>query len=162
MALMKGDIRVLYIKRISDAEFLKVCYLLSNPIDEDVEMLQTTTRVANGWKTSIPTTQSITVGFEGLQKVTGDNTVLSYDSLKIVKRARELVEWKIEDDSGNFIDTGFGHIRNISESNQIGEFLAFSGEIEGYGEPVFSTIQGDIFQNGQTMLFQNGQPMLFN
>lgn len=162
MTFIKGDIRILYIKRSSDLDFIKVCYLLSNPIDEDVEMLPTTTRVANGWKTSIPTTQSITVGFEGIQMVTAEGEFLSYDSLKITKRTRERVEWKIEDDSGNFIDTGFGHIRNISESNQVGEFLGFSGEIEGYGEPTFTRDDGDIFMNGQTMLFQDGQTMIFN
>lgn len=162
MNFLKGDIRILYIKRSTDIDFIQVCHLISNPIEEDAEMLPTTTRVANGWRTSIPTNQSITVGFDGIQLVTGDDTYLSYDTLKIVKRAKELVEWQIKDDSSNLIDTGFGHIRSISESNQIGEFLGFSGEIEGYGEPIFSRGEGDLFMNGESMLFMDGEPMIFN
>lgn len=159
-----GEERVLYIK---EGEIWKpIACLTSNPFDESVEMLKTTTRVSNGWRTAIPTNQSYTIGFDGMQIATGDGgneAKLSYDRLKLIKRSRQLIEWKMEDSQGYYIDTGFGHIIDIGEANEVDGLLLFSGTIEGYGEPTFSRnlTQGDLFQDGSVICYQDGVGLIF-
>jgi hypothetical protein len=63
----------------------------------------------------------------------GDDTKLSYDTLKQKKRDRELIEWKIEDTGLVFSDTGTGYITAIGEANEAGGLLTFNGTIQGYG-----------------------------
>ncbi len=133
--LYKGDIRMLYIKE--DATWYPVACLIGSPFKEDVEMLNTTTRENEGWETFLPTKQSYSINFNGLQLLTisgGDTTKMSYDRLKFIKRNRTLVEWKIEDTGGLFDETGYGYIQRLGEDNQVGEFLEFDGIIVGYGE----------------------------
>ena len=77
----------------------------------------------------------------------GNFNVLSYDSLKKLKRNRTLLEWKIE---GNIpsVDYGKCYIQDISEANTVGEFLTFSGSLLGYGIPL-TTIKGtDVLGTG--------------
>ncbi len=89
MAFLKGDIRILYIK--DGSTYLPIGCLTSNPLSEETEMLQVATSTAGGWGTSIPTNQSFSIEFSGLQMLTtgaGDTTKLSYDTIRTKKRAR--------------------------------------------------------------------------
>lgn len=63
--VISGNDRVLWIKR-GDV-FQPVGCLTSNGMDEDTEMLPTSTRNSEGWRTSIPQMQGFTINFEGLQ-----------------------------------------------------------------------------------------------
>jgi hypothetical protein len=63
--IVSGNDRVLFIKRGDN--FQPVGCLTSNGMDEDTEMLPTTTRNSEGWRTSIPQLQGYTINFEGLQ-----------------------------------------------------------------------------------------------
>jgi len=63
--IVNGNERVLFIKR--GENFQPVGCLTSNGMDEDTEMLPTTTRNSEGWRTSIPQLQGFTINFEGLQ-----------------------------------------------------------------------------------------------
>lgn len=158
MDFFRGYIRMLYIK--VDSAWKPIGCLTANPIEEDVEMISTTTRVSNGWRTSRPTNQGFNISFEGIQ--IKDETKLSYLELKKLKRTREIIEWRIADTSENFVDEGFGHITNIGEANDAGEFLTFSGQIEGYGEPTIIEAIGDLWQDGTAMIFQDGTAMIYN
>lgn len=166
MDFINGHERILYIKE--DSIWHPVACLTSNPFSEEVDMMQTTTRESNGWETSRPVSQRYSITFEGLQILTandtGDTSKMSYDRLKVIKRNRQKIEWKIEDSNSMFLDEGYGYIKDIGEGNEVGEFLTFSGSIVGYGEPVFTS--GDagayIFQDGETFLFQDGTGFLFN
>lgn len=160
-----GDVRILFIK-IGNV-FLPIGCLTSNPLSEGVDMIKTTTRTSNGWKTSIPTNQFYGITFQGIQILsseTDEDGKISYDYLKVLKRARTKIEWKISSPSNNFTDSGEGYITSLGESNDSGEVLTFDGEIEGHGEPVLDrgTITGDLFQNGNGFLLQNGNNMIFN
>tara|TARA_R110000787_G_scaffold140172_2_gene253761 strand:+ start:336 stop:806 length:471 start_codon:yes stop_codon:yes gene_type:complete len=139
--MIKGEESILYVK--FSGIFLPIGCLTSNGIDETVEMIGTTTRANNGWKTSIPNTQSFTVSFEGLQLNTrypgGDFSKISYDLLKRFKRSRALLEFRIITQT-NFIEDFKGYIRDIGEAAPVDDFLTFSGLIEGYGEPITSYI----------------------
>lgn len=148
----RGDIRVLYIK--IDGVFTPIGCLTSNPFSEDVDMLSTNTRNNEGWRTSLPTTQGFTIGFEGLQ-VRNDEK-LSYLELKKLKRNRQRIEWQIGNLEETFLDTGFGYITSIGETNGTGDVLSFSGEIVGYGIPTIIELDGDLWQDGETMIFQDG------
>lgn len=164
MAHLKGDIRILYIK--DSGTYLPIGCLTSNPLSESTETIQVPTKIAGGWDTPEPLGQSFSIEFSGLQVLTGaggDTTKLSYDTLRTKKRARALVEWRISDASLNFIDEGKGYINAISEGNEIGNFLTFSGSILGYGIPVFSSEAGaKMFQDGELFIFQDGQSFIFN
>lgn len=161
MDFIKGDLRILYIKD-DDGIFKPVGCLTNNPLTEGVEMLSTTTAASGGWRTSIPTTQFFGISFEGMQVLSGpdyDPDLLSYDTLKIKKRNKELIFWRIK--SSGLLDEGRGHITDIGEGNTAGEYLTFSGQIEGYGLPTFARGDGGIWQDGNAMVFQNGNRLIF-
>lgn len=63
--IVSGNDRVLFIKR--GENFQPVGCLTSNGMDEDTEMLPTSTRNSEGWRTSIPQMQGYSINFEGLQ-----------------------------------------------------------------------------------------------
>src|SRR5690606_12545933 len=93
--------RILFIKFDDQEEFLPVGYLLANGFEEDVEMIPTTTREnEDGWVTARPLgMQSFQIDFSALQVNTifagGDFTRVSYDRLKLIKRSRQLIEWRL-------------------------------------------------------------------
>ncbi|AGO48429.1 phage tail protein [Cellulophaga phage phi10:1] len=161
----KGEERILFIKVEDD--YIPVGCLTSNPLSEETDMLPTTTRQNSGWETSRPSVQRFNLEFEGLQVLTfgddGDSSKLSYDRLKLIKRNREKIEWKIEDTDLKFIDIGYGYITSISESNAVGEILSFSGSITGFGMPTAaSTPYLYLFEDGQPFIFQDTQSYSFN
>ena len=123
-------------------------------------MLGTTTRDNNGWTTSVPTNQSYNISFDGLIINTnfngGDFTKISYDRLRVLKRSRTLIEWKIQDTNKVFVDNGKGYIVNLSDSSSIDEFVTFTASIEGYGEPNSTTEQELIIQDGNDNNIQDG------
>lgn len=159
MQFLKGDTVILYIKE--DGEFKPIGCLTSNNINETVEMLPTSTREGDGWKTSIPTTQDMTIDFEGFQPLDSTN-VLGYLDLKIKKRNRERIEWRVASTQTSYVEEGFGYINNIGDANNVGELMSFSGSIQNYGMPSIIQTLLDLFQNGNGFLFQNGNGMQFN
>ena len=156
--MINGTDRILYIKW--NDEFLPIGCLSSDSFDESVDMLDTTTRDNQGWKTSTPTNQSYNISFDGLVINTnfngGDFTKVSYDRLKVLKRNRTLIEWQIKDNDLTFIDSGYGYITSLSDSANLDEFVTFSASIVGYGQP--SSTTGVIFtlQDGNTNIVQDG------
>ena len=82
--IVNGNERVLFIKRGDN--FQPVGCLTSNGMDEDTEMLPTTTRNSQGWRTSIPQIQGFTINFEGLQVPTifqPNNDVIYFSTMLI-------------------------------------------------------------------------------
>jgi len=82
--IVNGNERVLFIKRGDN--FQPVGCLTSNGMDEDTEMLPTTTRNSEGWRTSIPQIQGFTINFEGLQVPTifqPNNDVIFFSTMLI-------------------------------------------------------------------------------
>ena len=138
---INGTYRILYIKVEDD--FLPVACLNENSFTEDIDILDSTTRDNNGWRTIEVTNQGYEISFSGVQINTafigGDFSKISYDRIKQIKRSKTLIEWKIENDGGLFLDTGFGYITQISESNVVDENISFEGVITGYGEPFSSS-----------------------
>ena len=129
-----GTLKILYFKK--DETYFPIGCLTTNSFSESAEMLDTTTRDNAGWKTSTPTNQSYNISFDGLitQELTLPNLV-TYSDIKQLKRNKILIDWKIEDSSGN-IDSGFGHIDNLSDSAEIDSMTTFSGSLRGFGIPV--------------------------
>lgn len=152
MDFVNGSDRILYIKIAG--VYLPVGCLTSNGINETTEMIDTTTRENEGWSTSNPLVQSYNIPFEGLQVnstvVGGNFNVASYDKLKLMKRAKIRIEWKIQGKIFPVVDYGFGYISDIGESNVTGEFMSFSGSITGFGKPLTTSIG--------TVLLNNGDP----
>ncbi len=155
---LNGTNRIVYIKW--DSEYLPIGCLTSDSFDEDVEMLETTTRDNAGWRTSVPTNQGYSISVDGLLINTnfngGDFTKVSYDRLRVLKRSRTLIEWKIQDVDLTFIDSGKGYITNLSDSSNVDEFISFSATIIGYGEPTSTTGQVFELQDGNDNLVQDG------
>jgi len=149
MEYYKGESRILYIKVIGS--YLPIACLTDNPFSETSEFIDTTTRDNKGWNTSRPTNQSYTISFNGLQLNTsvigGNFSVVSYDTLKKLKRTKALLEWKIE---GDFpvVDYGKAYISEISEANAVEEFLTFSGTMIGFGIPLITTKGVTVLNNG--------------
>jgi len=150
MEFTNGEDRILYIKL--NGAWLPVACLTSNSIDEGAEMLPTTTRDNDGWSTSRPTMQNYSIPFEGLQinstVAMGNFDVASYDRLKLLKRSKTLLDWKIQGTIFPIVDYGKGYITNISEASAVNEFLSFSGTLTGYGMPKVTTLGETILNNG--------------
>ena len=154
-----GEDRILYIK--INGNFLPIGCLTENSFEENVEFLDTTTKDNLGWRTSRPLSQDYTVSFSGLQvnsTVAGGNfDVASYDKLKEIKRGRILLDWKIQGTIYPVVDYGKAYISTLSESNVVGEFITFSGSLQGYGVPLMATTQLVLLNNGDpTKIVQDG------
>lgn len=143
--MIDGTYNILYIKW--DENFLPIGCLTSDSFDENIDMLETTTRDNEGWKTSVPTNQGYNISFDGLIENTyfngGDCTKISLDRLRVLKRNRTLIEWRIQTQDENlvFVDSGYGYITSLSKNANIDEFISFSSTIEGYGKPTNTTEQ---------------------
>ena len=150
MEFTDGQDKIVYIKYLGN--WLPIGCLSTNSLTENSEMLPTTTRDNNSWGTSRPVAQSYSVSFEGLQintTVAGGNfNVASYDRLKLLKRSRTLLEWKIQGTLFPVVDYGKGYITEIGEVATFGEFLSFSGVITGYGEPLVRSLGEFVLNDG--------------
>jgi hypothetical protein len=150
MEFTKGEDRILYIKQLGS--WLPVGCLSSNNLSEASEMLPTTTRDNDGWATSRPVNQNYSISFDGLQINTtiagGTFTVASYDRLKLLKRNRILLDWKIQGTTFPVVDYGKCYISEISEASAVGEFLSFSGSMIGYGIPLTRTLGEFVLNDG--------------
>lgn len=150
METYSGSDRVLYIKYLGN--WLPVGCLTSNSLSENAEMLQTTTRDNDGWSTSRPTMQSYSISFEGLQINTtiagGSFFVASYDRLKLLKRSKTLLDWKIQGTVYPTVDYGKCYITEISEASVVDDLLTFSGSMTGYGLPLTKTLGEFVLNDG--------------
>jgi len=152
MDYINGEDRILYIK--TGFDYMPVGCLTSNGLSESSEMLPTTTRENKGWATGRPINQNYSIPFSGLQinstVVGGNFEISSYDRLKLIKRNKTLIEWKIQGKIFPIVDYGFGHITEIESTESVGEFMSFSGVLTGFGEPLVTTLG--------TVLLNNGDP----
>lgn len=131
MSFVSGSLRILYIK--VNGLYVAVGCLTANNFSESSETLDTTTRDNAGWSTFRPTNQSYQIDFSGIQDPAD---ALTYAELKEYKRARTLLEWKIEATAAGLIDYGYGYITEISETAEAGSNLTYNGVLRGYGKPV--------------------------
>lgn len=118
--------------------FFPVGCLTSSPIKEEVDMIDTTTRDNQGWKTSHPGNQSYSIDLAGLMVQDDEdsgNEVLSYRELRNFKRNKTLISWKRTTLSGYYVDSGRAYITSISDSDSAGDMISFTASLVGYGMP---------------------------
>jgi hypothetical protein len=156
-----GEDRILYFK--INGQYMPVGCLTGNSFEESSEVLDTTTRDNQGWTTAVPLVQSYSFSFEGLQLNTtvvgGNFNVASYDRLKQLKRDKIMLDWKIQGSSYPIVDYGKCFILSISESNNIGEFMSFSGNATGFGKPLTASLGTTVLNNGDpNIIVNNGNP----
>jgi hypothetical protein len=156
-----GEDRILYFK--INGQYMPVGCLTGNSFEESSEVLDTTTRDNRGWTTAVPLVQSYSFSFEGLQLNTtvvgGNFNVASYDRLKQLKRDKIILDWKIQGSSYPIVDYGKCFILSISESNNIGEFMSFSGSATGFGKPLTASLGTTVLNNGDpNVIVNNGNP----
>ena len=134
--MIDGTYNILYLD--IGQGFLPVGSLTANSFSETVETLDTTNIENGGWKTYVLTKQEYTINFSGVAinslYAGGDNTKFSYDVIKIIKRNRTLIDWRVEDDAGN-LDYGKCYITDLSSESNIDEFISFNATLLGYGVP---------------------------
>lgn len=156
--MIDGTYRLVYIEW--EDVFLPIGCLTGDSFSENAEMLDTTTRDNNGWKTSLPTNQSYNISFDGLIINTnfngGDFSKISLDRLRLLKRNRTLINWKIQDTNLIFVDSGQGYITDLSDSSSVDEYITFNCNIEGYGEPTSTSAQVFKLQDGANNIIENG------
>lgn len=163
MEHFKGEERILYIK--INGNYLPIGCLTDNSFSESAETIDTTTRENNGWTTSRPTNQSYSIAFNGLQIITfigaNNNTHLSYDRLKELKRNRQLIEWKIQGTNFPLTDYGKAYITDISEATPVNDFITFSGTLTGFGQPYMVSTSLVLLNNGDpSVIVQDGNSNL--
>jgi len=156
-----GEDRILYVK--VNGGWLPVGCLTNNSFNESVEMMDTITRDNKGWATAKPLVQSYEIAFEGLEINTtmnnGNFAVASYDKLKLLKRNKILLDWKIQGTIYPIVDYGKCHITSLSDSNPVGEFISFTGSMTGFGEPLVTSLGTTVLNNGDpNVIINNGDP----
>lgn len=154
MSFYTANTRILEIEFAG--EYLPIACVESNDFTESVEMLDTTTQESGGWASSIPTNQTYSISFSGVQKNNAGYT-LSFAKLQGIKRNRERVLWRLV--GGELQDEGSGYITDLSETAEGNGFIGFSGSLMGFGTP--ADLRGDLFQNSNDFLFQNGNRFEF-
>lgn len=157
MSRILGEDSIFFVKM--NGEWLPISCETSSPMSENVEMLNTTTRDNNGWRTEKPTLQSYSISVEALLRLDDefpDSGIVSYNKLRQMKRNRELIEWKRETFGGWYIDEGKAHITDISDSNTVGEDITFSLSLIGFGEPLTDSARVDVLgEDEETLIAVN-------
>jgi predicted secreted protein len=157
MNYVNGEDRILFIK--INGVYMPIACLTSNGIEESSETIETTTRDNNGWKTDKVVVQSYSVPFAGLQinstVAGGVFNVASYDRIKMMKRAKTLLDWKIQGTIYPIVDYGQGTITQLSSTESAGEFLSFSGLLLGFGKPLVQDLGGVVLNNGDPNILLN-------
>lgn len=161
MSYTLGEDRLLYFK--INGEYMPVGCLKGNSFDEGVEMQDTTTRDNKGWNSSIPLVQDYSFSFDGLQLNTtiagGNFNIASYDKLKQLKRDKIKLDWKIQGSEYPVVDYGKCYISSLSEANNVGELISFSGNAIGFGKPLMASLGTTVLNNGDpNVIVNNGDP----
>ena len=174
MALHKADNKILYLYISPD--WVPIGCATEHSFSDRVDLIDV---LIDEWAASVPANQGYDISFTGIQ-VESDTTIRSYDELKLIKRAKTLIQWKIEDTITADQVTGYGFITSISESAPAGDLLTFDGSILGFGlytkiELLSGTSSGsslvsgafdvggtaDIWQDATEIIFQDGTEFVF-
>ena len=130
--MIKGDSKILYLKKSTSQAYEPVGCLNSNSLSEESETINTTTRDNKGWETIKPIRQRYTMSFSGLVNKDYKLGQWSYNELADYKRREQLIQWKLEDAIETII--GRGYIDNLSDSSEIDAFVEFTASLIGYGD----------------------------
>ena len=137
--------------------FFPIGCLTSNSFYEDVNILDSTTLDNKGWRTQVLTNQSYNIDFSGVvvNSLTGvNNNKVSYDRLKIIKRDRQLINWKIENEYST--ESGQGQILSLSTDDNIDEIVQFSASLQGYGKPLTTAARIPSIEDGLSNSLEDG------
>lgn len=150
MDFVNGSDRLLYLK--IDGLWMPIGCLTGNGISENSEIIDTTTRDSEGWLTTKPGEQSYSISFTGIQinsTMPGGNfNVASYDRIKILKRQKIKLEWKLQGSKYPVVDFGKCYISLLDDSENVGEFMSFSGTLTGFGKPQIQDLNITVLNNG--------------
>ena len=132
--MQNGNDRVLYLYNTDD--FYPIGCLTGNSFSENTDLLDATMRSdTGGWMQSVPSHQSYSISFSGVLELSDrGGTVMTYEDVKTLKRARTKVQWKIISAAGDS-EEGYGYLVSLSNAASVDEFVTFDGEIVGVGEP---------------------------
>ena len=128
--MMEGDLRILTISYRGGSYYPIAC-VTTNGLSESTEMISTTTRDNDDWKTYVPSKQSASIDFSGVLETTGDFTI--YD-LRLISRGGKLIDWKISSTEGGDIYSGEGYFTSLSEDASVESFVTFTGSIQVSGD----------------------------
>ena len=155
MALFNGDDKILYL--YVGSTWVPIGCATGHSFSEQVDLLDLN---IDGWAASVPTNQGYEISFTGIQ-ISSIPGTHSYDEIKLIKRAKTLIQWKIQDINTGERETGHGFIISISEAAPAGDLLTFEGAILGFST-ISETLAGDaLWQDGDGILFQDGVEMAF-
>lgn len=127
---------------VSENRYIPVGFEVGDSLQETTDFLPTTTRVNDGWKTSVPTTQAFSMTFDAVQlKATAPYVDQGYSlhNIKLLKRERKLLQFKIEVAAGEFIEYFKGYISNIGDAATVGKFITYQVTVLGNGKPTMET-----------------------
>lgn len=143
MSRAKGKESRIYVQYPSSNWELISCEM-SHDFQEDTEMVGTTTRDNNGWKTHLPTVQSFTLSFTAMieKDEMGVDGKVSYIHFVNMKRTAFRVKFRREiqyqGESKFFRDEGFAYITSLGAAAEVDGFVIFDVSLIGDGEPTWS------------------------
>ena len=83
---------------------------------------------------ALPSTVSWSMSIEGDADIDPSNGAISAAALFGIATNREIRNWKLESQDGNYIRYGRGFLSSYSESLTTPEYLSFSATLNGVGE----------------------------
>lgn len=120
-------------------EYVRVAFIEDHTWSEDTAFLSGVTRLSGGWDVGIPLSQSFSVAVRMVQTrdiIESDILVrTSLDQLRVAKRDRTLLNFKIESLPQGHIRTFKGYISSITEGSPSGRFVRINLTIRGEGQP---------------------------
>ena len=128
--MIDGTYNILYIN--AGDGFFPVGNLVSNSLNESIDTIDSTTRDNSGWKTQTLTNQSYNLEFNGLVSNAISTTKINYETIKNIKRNKQIIDWKVSD-SQLSIEGGKAQITSLSNESSTDEFVSFSASLQGYG-----------------------------
>lgn len=126
-----------------------VICLTSTGISESIsEFIETGDMGTRGEQTFLPRLYGYTIPFSGIAGV--ESGLISWEDLKEACRNKTQLTWELLASSS---EQGTGYIQNLEKVSQAGEFITFSGTIQGRGAIVedffyLATSDTDLFDTG--------------
>lgn len=124
----------------SNSDYKPIALLINHSFVEHVNFVNTSTRINDGWNTSIPQSQSFNLDFNGVANFETYEDVnqlgVSLVLLKSYKRDRKLLSFRIETEGVGDVDIFKAYISDINVTSPAGRFVSYSCSLIGYGFPI--------------------------
>ncbi len=137
MSAISGGLRKLSIRRSTDIDFIDVGHVVSDSWSTQAEMLETTTRENNGFRSYVPAGLQSTINATCVLFQDADLTSkIGYKDLRTILEAQESIEYKLEIVGENYLYYGVMYIESLGDTADVSDLLTFEIAFRLTSQPV--------------------------